>query len=272
MARARDTQVGIIGCGGRMGRMLVQTVIVREGMDLGGGTEAPSSPLIGLDCAEVAGLTPSGRPITDDARSLLESVDVAIDFTIAANAGPHARLAAETGTALVFGTTGLSDDQQAEIVRAATRVPIVQAPNFSLGVNLLLVLAEKVAASLNDDYDIEILEMHHRHKVDAPSGTALALGQAAAKGRGRRLESVAQTVRDGHTGPRRRGDIGFATLRGGDVVGEHAVMFATEGETVSLTHQARSRAVFATGAAHAAAWCVGRPAGLYSMRDVLAID
>ncbi len=267
-----EVKVGIIGCGGRMGRMLVQTVVAGQGVALGGGSETAASPLVGRDCAEVAGLMPAGLPITDDKRTLFAQIDVAIDFTVASVAAAHAGLAAETGTALVLGTTGLAPDQQAVVAQAASRVPIVQAPNFSLGVNLLLALTETVAATLDDGYDIEILEMHHRHKVDAPSGTALGLGQAAAKGRRQKLDAVAQKVRDGHTGPRPRGGIGFATLRGGDVVGEHTVMFAAEGETISLTHQARSRAVFAQGAVHAAAWCVGKPPALYSMRDVLAID
>ncbi|GAB6052467.1 4-hydroxy-tetrahydrodipicolinate reductase [Magnetospira thiophila] len=264
-------KIGIVGCAGRMGRMLVQTVVVTDGAEFGGGSETASSPMIGQDCGELAGLMPSGQMVTDDARSLFERVDVVIDFTIPSATADHARLAAETGTALIIGTTGLDATQQALIEAAAARVPVVQAPNFSLGVNLLMALTEKVAATLNADFDIEILEMHHRHKVDAPSGTALGLGQAAAKGRGVALDQVAQKVRDGHTGPRKKGDIGFATLRGGDVVGDHTAMFVSEGESVLLTHQARSRAVFARGAVHAALWTKGQPAGLYSMRDVLGL-
>ncbi|CCQ75679.1 4-hydroxy-tetrahydrodipicolinate reductase [Magnetospira sp. QH-2] len=265
-------KIGIVGCAGRMGRMLVQTVLSTEGAEFGGGSETASSPMIGKDCCELAGLMPSGQLVTDNPRELFERVDVVIDFTIPAATAEHARIAADLHTALIIGTTGLDSAQQGLIEAAAAQAPVVQAPNFSLGVNLLMALTEKVAATLNEDYDIEIVEMHHRHKVDAPSGTALGLGLAAAKGRGVDLDTVAQKVRDGHTGARKKGDIGFATLRGGDVVGDHTAMFAGEMESVMLTHQARSRAVFARGAVHAALWTGGKAAGLYSMQDVLNLD
>ena len=172
---------------------------------------------------------------------------------------------------LIAGTTGLAANEQKAVEDAARKVAIVQAANMSVGVNLLLGLTEETAARLGDDYDIEILEMHHRHKVDAPSGTALALGRAAAKGRGVELDAVAKRVRDGHTGPRRAGDIGFAMLRGGDVAGEHTVIFATEASRIEIVHKAISRSVFAGGALRAALWLDGKPPGLYSMRDVIGL-
>ncbi|HSV29277.1 MAG TPA: 4-hydroxy-tetrahydrodipicolinate reductase, partial [Candidatus Omnitrophota bacterium] len=197
--------------------------------------------------------------------------DAVIDFTAPAATVTHAGMAAAAGKVLVVGTTGLSKDDEAKLQQAADRVPVVYAPNFSVGVNLLMALTERAASILGDDYDIEIVEMHHRHKVDAPSGTALGLGRAAAAGRGVPLDSVWCKARDGHTGARPKGEIGFATLRGGDVVGDHTVMFAAEGERVELTHKASSRAVFAKGAVRAALWAKGKPAGLYTMRDVLGL-
>ncbi|NQV45696.1 MAG: 4-hydroxy-tetrahydrodipicolinate reductase, partial [Rhodospirillales bacterium] len=184
----------------------------------------------------------------------------------------HAGLAAETGTALVVGTTGMGPDEIARFSDAATSVCIVQAGNMSVGVNLLSGLVERVSATLGVDFDIEIVEMHHRHKVDAPSGTALMLGEAAARGRGVDLNAVSQRVRNGHTGPRKSGDIGFATVRGGDVVGDHSVIFAGEGERIELTHKAASRAIFANGAIRAALWTKGQAPGLYSMKQVLGLD
>ena len=211
----------------------------------------------------------AGIEVGDDANTLFARSDAVIDFTSPEATAVHAALAAEHGVALVVGTTGLEAAHHDALAQAARQCAVVQAANMSPGVNLLLGLTERCARILGDEYDIEIVEMHHRHKVDAPSGTALALGAAAAAGRGVWLESVSQRVRDGHTGPRRTGDIGFATLRGGDVAGEHAVIFAGEGERVELVHKASSRAVFARGAVRAALWTEARPPGLYSMGDVL---
>ncbi|MDH5748478.1 MAG: 4-hydroxy-tetrahydrodipicolinate reductase, partial [Rhodospirillales bacterium] len=184
----------------------------------------------------------------------------------------HAALAQGTGTALVVGTTGLTAAHQGALEAAAKKACLIQAANFSLGVNVLLGLVGQTAGLLGDDYDIEIVEMHHRHKVDAPSGTALALGRAAADGRGVDLDKTAQRVRDGHTGERRRGDIGFATLRGGDVAGDHTVIFAADGERIEITHKAGNRGIFARGAVRAAMWSAGKAPGLYSMRDVLGFS
>ena len=265
-------KIGIVGCAGRMGRMLVQAVAATPGAELACGTEAPGSPNLGKDPAVLAGLEASGIKITDDAEALFQVSDVVIDFTAPAATVAHAKLAAATKTALIPGTTGLSADQQAEIDKAAAAAPVVQAANYSVGVNLLLGLSEQAARVLGDDYDIEILEMHHRHKVDAPSGTALALGKAVAAGRKVDLDAVSQRVRDGHTGERKVGDIGFATLRGGMVVGDHTVIFAADQERIELTHKASDRAVFAKGAVRAAMWTEGKAPGLYSMRDVLGFS
>ncbi len=266
-------KIGIVGCAGRMGRMLIQTVLETQGCTLGGGTERPGSDALGQDLGALAGVPAVGIAVSGDSLALFGACDAIIDFTGPAATAAHAVLALETATALVVGTTGLDEAQRQALARAARKTVVVQAANMSVGVNLLLGLTRQVASILGDDYDIEVVEMHHRHKVDAPSGTALALGEAAAAGRGVRLEEVSQRGRDGHTGPRGKGDIGFATLRGGDVVGEHTVIFATDGERVELTHKAASRAVFAKGAVRAALWTQqGAPPGLYSMRDVLGFS
>lgn len=264
-------RLGILGCAGRMGRMLVAEVLNTEGCTLSGGTEPPGGAHLGADPASLAGFPASGLVIGDDPRALFQASDAVIDFTSPAATVAHAAMAAETGTALIIGTTGLSAEQQATIATAADRTALLMAPNMSVGVNLLFALTQRVAATLGIDYDIEIVEMHHRHKVDAPSGTALGLGRAAAAGRGVALDQVKETVRDGITGARQPGTIGFATLRGGDVVGDHTVIFASEGERLELTHKASSRTLFARGAVRAALWCGGKPPGLYSMADVLGL-
>jgi 4-hydroxy-tetrahydrodipicolinate reductase len=264
-------KIGIVGCAGRMGRMLVNAVLDAEGCALSGGTERPGGDAVGRDIGELVGRKASNVLVSEDPRKLFDCSDAVIDFTAPAATVMHANYAAETGKVLIVGTTGLSKEDEAALRAAADRTAIVYAPNFSVGVNLLMALTERAAAILGDDYDLEIVEMHHRRKVDAPSGTALGLGRSAAKGRGVELEQVWCKARDGHTGARRKGEIGFATLRGGDVIGDHTVMFAAEEERVELTHKASSRAVFAKGAVRAAKWAHGKPAGLYSMRDVLGL-
>ncbi len=264
--------IGIVGAAGRMGRMVARVAAETEGCALAGGTEAAGSEAIGRDLGELAGIGAQGLAVGDDPTALFAASDVVIDFTTPAALLAHAALAKETGTIYVVGTTGLAAEHEAALDAAARATAVVQAANMSLGVNLLLDLVERVSAALGPEADIEILEMHHRHKVDAPSGTALALGRAAAAGRGVELEAVAQKVRDGVTGPRRAGDIGFATLRGGDVPGEHSVIFAAEGERLELTHRAGTREIFARGAVRAALWCRGKPPGRYTMRDVLGLD
>ena len=265
-------KIGIVGCAGRMGRMLVETIVGTPDCELAGGTEAPGSDAVGRDLGAVAGTGTLDLVVGDDAKALFTAADVVIDFTTPGASVLHADLAAAAKTALVIGTTGLNADQAKAIKKAAAAVPIVHAANMSVGVNLVLGLTRQVAGLLGYDYDIEVVEMHHRHKVDAPSGTALAIGQAAAEGRGVDLDSVSQRVRDGHMGPRGVGDIGFATLRGGDVVGEHTVIFAGEGERIEITHKAAARAVFVRGAVRAALWLEERKPGLYSMRDVLGFN
>jgi 4-hydroxy-tetrahydrodipicolinate reductase len=254
-----------------MGRMLLGAVLETPAARLTGGSERPGHEAVGADLGTLAGSASSGVSVTDDPEAMFAAADVVIDFTTPALIVEHVRLALGHGTALVIGTTGLKPDHEAALDGAAAKVAVVQAANMSVGVNLLLGLARQVAAILDEGFDIEIVEMHHRHKVDAPSGTALALGKAAAEGRGVALDEVAARVRDGITGPRPSGQIGFATLRGGDVVGEHTLIFAGEGERIELTHKASSRAIFARGAVRAALWTEGRPAGRYSMRDVLGL-
>ena len=264
-------KIGIVGCAGRMGRMLIKAVDETSGAELAGGSEMPGSEFVGQDPAVLAGLSASGLEIMDDPADVFALSDAVVDFTVPAATVAHAKLAAETNTALIPGTTGLDASQQSEIEQAANNVPIVQAANYSVGVNVLQILTEQAARMMGDDFDIEVLEMHHRHKVDAPSGTALALGQSAADGRGVDLDEVSQRVRDGITGERPRGEIGFATLRGGMVVGDHTVMFASDDERIELTHKASDRGLFAKGAIRAALWTEDKAPGLYSMRDVLGL-
>jgi 4-hydroxy-tetrahydrodipicolinate reductase len=261
-------KIGIVGCAGRMGRMLVAEVLATKSCALSGGTE-PAGPSVSTDIGLLVGPKPVGLLVTTDAAALFDASDAVIDFTVPAATLHHASLAAKSGKAHVIGTTGLNAEMVTTLQRSAQKAPIVFAPNFSIGVNVLFALTEKVAATLGPDYDIDVLEMHHRHKVDAPSGTALGLGEAAARGRGVRLSEVWRKSRDGQVGARPAGEIGFATLRGGDVVGDHTVMFAADGERVELTHKASSRAVFAKGAVRAALWARGQAAGFYTMRDVL---
>jgi 4-hydroxy-tetrahydrodipicolinate reductase len=264
-------RVGVIGCGGRMGRLVLRTVAETAGCRLAGGTEQPGSPVVGQDLGTLAGLAPIGLPCASDARALVEASQVVVEFTTPEASVHHAGLSAAAGTAHVIGTTGLGPGQKEAIGRAAERAAIVVAANMSLGVTLLADLVERVARALDPAWDIEIVEMHHRLKVDAPSGTALALGEAAARGRGGELARLARRGRDGMTGPRAAGEIGFAALRGGDVVGEHRVVFAAAGERIELGHIATDRAVFARGAVKAALWAAQQRPGLYGIADVLGI-
>jgi len=266
-----EMKIGVVGSGGRMGRMLVSEAHAAGGFRVAAGSEAPKSPLLGKDVGELAGIGTLGIAVVPDAAAMFRDAEIVLDFTVPAASVAHAKLAAETGCALVLGTTGLDAAQGAAVREAAKRAPILWAANFSLGVNLLLSLVEQAARALGEDYDIEILEMHHRHKVDAPSGTALVLGEAAARGRGIDLSSRSERVRDGHPGARKTGNIGFAVLRGGDVAGEHSVIYAAPGERLELTHRASTRQIFARGAIRAARWLAGKPAGLYDMKDVLGL-
>jgi 4-hydroxy-tetrahydrodipicolinate reductase len=264
-------KVGVVGCAGRMGRLNLSAIQATEGCEIAGGTEHPESKWVDRDIGELVGSGPLGITISSDPETMFPRVEVVIDFSRPEASLVHAAAAARHKTVLVLGTTGFDAAQQEQIARAAESTAIMQAANMSLGVNLLLGLVEQAARALNPDYDIEIVEMHHRHKVDAPSGTALAFGRAAAAGRGVDLDQVAERVRDGHTGERRRGDIGFATLRGGDVAGEHSVILAGVGERIELTHKAGSREIFVRGALKATLWLAGREPGLYTMKDVLGL-
>lgn len=266
-----DMRLVICGASGRMGRTLVATVAQTPGAVVVGALDRPGAPLLGRDAGELAGIGPIGVRITDDPLAAIVNADGVIDFTAPAGSVEIAGLAAQARVVHVIGTTGLSADDEAAIAAAARHAVIVKSGNMSLGVNLLAALVRKAAAALDESFDIEILEMHHRHKVDAPSGTALLLGNAAADGRGIPLGDHSVRVRDGHTGPRPAGAIGFATLRGGSVVGEHSVILAGEGERIELVHKAESRAIFARGAVKAALWARGRKPGLFSMADVLGL-
>lgn len=264
-------RVAVVGCAGRMGRMNLAAIHAAEGCVIAGGIDRQDSPAAGSDIGVLIGQPPLGITVGTDPVELFAQADAVIDFTTPAATRRHAELAAQAEVVYVVGTTGLSNEDQALIDKAAIQTVVVQAANMSLGVNLLQMVAEQVARALDPDYDIEILEMHHRHKVDAPSGTALMLGEAVAKGRGVNLAQAARMAREGQVGARPRGEIGFATLRGGDVAGEHSVIFAAEGEQVVLTHKATSREVFAKGALKAALWGRGKSPGLYTMRDVLGL-
>ncbi len=266
------TRIVIMGAAGRMGKTLLQAVDENEQAVLAGGVVEASSSLVGVDLGELAGLGKCQVMAVDSLDALRADWDVLIDFTAPAVTLENAAWCAQQGKALVVGTTGLNNEQKAALAQAAQKVPVVFAPNMSVGVNLCFKLLEMAAAALGDDYDVEVVEMHHRHKVDAPSGTALGMGEAVARALGRDLEQVAVYGREGMTGARARETIGFATLRGGDVVGDHTVVFAAEGERVEITHKASSRMTFARGAVRAACWLKSRPAGLYSMQDVLGLN
>jgi len=267
-----EMRIVIAGAAGRMGRMLIQAVDQTEGMRLAGALERPGSPALGQDASLQAGCGASDVRITDNALEALLHADAVIDFTTPASTVALAALAAQARVVHVVGTTGLSADDIAKIDAAARHAVVVRSGNMSLGVNLLAGLVKRAAATLGVDYDIEIVEMHHRLKVDAPSGTALLLGEAAAAGRNIDLAAHAQRVRDGYTGARTPGDIGFATLRGGTVIGEHSVIFAGPGERLELAHKAEDRGLFARGAVQAALWGHGRKPGHYSMADVLGLN
>ncbi|TAY19408.1 4-hydroxy-tetrahydrodipicolinate reductase [Rhizobium leguminosarum] len=263
----------VVGAAGRMGQTLIRLIHSIEGVTLHAAVERAGSPFVGKDAGEIAGLGSTGVIIGDDPLNAFLDAEGVLDFTSPAATVEFSGLAAQARIVHVVGTTGCLPDDNAKIAAAARHARIVKSGNMSLGVNLLSVLAEQAARALDpDDWDIEILEMHHKHKVDAPSGTALLFGEAAAKGRSIDLASKSVRVRDGHTGAREAGTIGFATLRGGSVIGEHSVLFAGEGEIVTLSHSAADRSIFARGAIKAALWARDKKPGLYSMLDVLGLS
>jgi 4-hydroxy-tetrahydrodipicolinate reductase len=262
-------RLAVAGAAGRMGRTLARIIHETDGVQLAGGLERASSEFVGADFGELAGLGRLGVTVTDKAPELFTRIDGIVDFTTPVATLALAELAAQARVVHVIGTTGLSEAQEAAIDAAARHATIVKSGNMSLGVNLLAALVKRAAVSLGEEFDIEILEMHHRAKIDAPSGTALLLGEAAANGREIHLNDRSVRVRDGHTGARTTGDIGFASLRGGSVVGDHTVIFAGMGERIELSHRAESRDIFARGAVKAALWAKDKKPGRYSMADVL---
>jgi len=263
-------RIAISGAAGRMGQELVRTCQSTAGVETGATSELAGSSAIGRDCGELAGIDPVGVIISDSLDP--GSFDVLVDFTRPQPAMTHLELCLQENKAMVIGTTGFSVEEKERISAAAVKIPVVFAPNMSVGVNLCFKLLATAAEVLGDSVDIEIIEAHHRHKVDAPSGTALGMGEVIAETLGRNLDDCAVYGREGNTGERERATIGFSTIRAGDIVGEHTVMFASEGERIEITHKASSRATFANGAIRAAKWLAGQPPGLYTMQDVLGLS
>lgn len=264
--------VTILGASGRMGRALIDSLLRTPSLRLSGAVERAGNPLIGSDAGLMIGAAATGVAISDSLPAALAESAVLVDFT-----GPAATMAALAACVsakrpIVIGTTGFTPEQKDAIAKAALVIPVCIAANYSVGVNVALKLVELAARTLGDDYDVEIVEAHHRHKVDSPSGTALAFGEAAAAGLDRDLRSNAIYGREGQIGARKKETIGFATVRGGDVVGDHTVLFLGDGERVEISHRASSRTNFASGALRAAEWLASQPPGLYSMRDVLQLN
>lgn len=264
-------RVAVMGAAGRMGKTLIQAVTAADGMELAAATEQPDSSLVGADAGELAGVGKLGVLVSHSLTKVVDAFDVAIDFTSPAATMVHLDVCRQHGKSIVIGTTGFSDEQKIAIDTAAADIGIVFAPNMSVGVNLCFRLLELAARVMGETADIEIIEAHHRHKVDAPSGTALGMGEVIARTLGRDLKEVAVYGREGQTGARDRNTIGFETIRAGDVVGEHTVWFATEGERIEISHKASSRMTFANGAARAAGWLVEQEKGLYDMQAVLGL-
>lgn len=265
------TKIAVTGAAGRMGKMLIEAINLNQQTELGAAVERPGSDVIGADSGEVAGLGKNGVAIVDDLGKVLGDFDVLIDFTAPAATVANAAVCAGAGKKMVIGTTGCTEQDKAAIAAAAEKTGICMASNFSTGVNLCFKLLKEAAQILGDDYDVEVVEAHHRHKVDSPSGTALSMGEAVADGLGRNLKEVAIYGREGQVGARPAKEIGFATVRGGDVVGDHTVMFLADGERVEIAHKASSRMSFARGAVRASVWVAEKSAGLFDMQDVLGL-
>ena len=266
-----DMRLIVAGAGGRMGRALTRAIADTPGAVLTGALEAPGSELLGKDSGVLAGLPANDVKLSADLWAMSGEADGILDFTVPGATIANVAIAAQRGLVHVVGTTGLSDSDEAVIKSVTNRAIVVKSGNMSLGVNLLAALVRRVAKSLDEDFDIEVLEMHHKMKIDAPSGTALMLGRAAAEGRGIDLAQRSVRSRDGHTGERQAGDIGFATLRGGTVVGDHTVIFAGADERIEISHKAGDRALFASGAVKAALWARNQKPGFYTMTDVLGL-
>ena len=266
-----EMRLVVVGAGGRMGRALITAVTTMDGVTLSGAIEREGSDIIGTDVGRLIGTEPLGVAVTSDPLPAFADADGVLDFTTPEATLVFSELAAQARIVHVIGTTGISSEDATRIAAAGRHCATVKSGNMSLGVNLAAQLVRQAARALDEDFDIEIVEMHHRHKVDAPSGTALLLGAAAAEGRGVDLESRSVRSRDGHTGARQPGDIGFATMRGGSVVGEHSIVLAGEGERIVISHIAQDRSIFARGAVKAALWARGRKPGVFSMTDVLGL-
>ncbi len=264
-------RVAVVGAAGRMGKALIQAIVAADGVTFSAATEAPDSSLVGVDAGELAGVGKRGVIISHSLTKVVDDFDVVVDFTSPKATMIHLDVCRQHGKAMVIGTTGLDEGQRQAISKAAADIGIVFAPNMSVGVNLCFHLLQRAAQVMGDEADIEIIEAHHRHKVDAPSGTALRMGEVVAEALGRNLADVAVYGREGQTGARDPKTIGFETIRAGDVVGEHSVWFATEGERVEIVHKASSRMTFAKGAVRAAAWIVQQGKGQYDMQDVLGL-
>ena len=264
------TRIGVVGAGGRMGRMLIEAVLKGEGVVLGAAFDVPGSPAIGKNAGELVGL-PADVLITDNVAAGLKQIDVLIDFTRPQGTLVHLELCRQAGVGMVIGTTGFEADGKAAIAAAARDIPVVFAPNMAVGVNVVFKLLDMAARIMNQGYDIEVVEAHHRMKIDAPSGTALRMGEVVAAALGRDLEECAIYGREGVTGERDPSTIGFATVRGGDIVGDHTVMFCGIGERVEITHKASSRMPYALGSLRAARFMAGRKNGLFDMQDVLGL-
>lgn len=265
------TRIAVTGAGGRMGKTLIEAIALAQGAQLTAAIERPDSSLIGADAGELAGIGKNGIQIAASIEEVIDQFDVLIDFTAPIATLANASACRAANKAMVIGTTGFSDQQKKELLSAQQQIPLCIASNYSVGVNLCFKLLETAAKVLGDEVDIEIYEAHHRHKVDAPSGTALSMGEVVANALGRDLKKCAVYGREGQTGARDRETIGFATVRAGDIVGDHTVMFAAEGERVEITHKASSRMSFARGAVRAALWMKQQKPGLYDMRDVLGL-
>lgn len=265
-------RIAIAGAAGRMGRNLVKAAHHNADSSVGAGSERPESSLVGVDIGELCGVNRFDVALVDNLEHSIDTFDVIVDFTAPVSTLANIELCKKYGKKLVIGTTGFSDEERAAIDEAAKVIPIVMAPNYSVGVNLVFKLLEKAAKVMGDYCDIEIVEAHHRHKVDAPSGTAIGMGEAIAGAMGNDLNDVAVYAREGITGERTRDEIGFATIRAGDIVGEHTAMFADIGERVEITHKATDRMTFANGAIRAAVWLNEKPAGFYTMTDVLGLN
>jgi 4-hydroxy-tetrahydrodipicolinate reductase len=270
LAKKPSLSVAVAGASGRMGHMLIEAIRASDDCQLAGALDIPSSPAIGNDACAFLGLA-SGVPVTADLDAGLRQAGVLIDFTRPEGTMAHLAACRKHGVAMVIGTTGFSEVQKAQIAEAATAIPIVMAPNMSVGVNVTLKLLEMAAQALATGYDIEIIEAHHRHKVDAPSGTALKMGEVIAQAIGRDLKTCAVYAREGVTGERDPSTIGFSTIRGGDIVGDHTVLFAGTGERIEITHKSASRTTYAQGSLRAVRFLAGKPPGLYDMFDVLGL-